>query len=206
MIDEFPQTLVNIEQKHGQIDAVKLLQWKRVIRQNYAPANVQFIYTGSIGINAIASKLKASKTISDLSVIEIPPLTPAEAQEFINKLLTSAEVKYSNSLSSKLIAQINWLNPFHIQLMIQELIDQYDELGEILDQKHIDRAFQTLIAFIKTSTLDTITAVLRTHLIKKTFLLFGSYYLNWLKKIFYLNPILKYWLKHLNSNQISITF
>ena len=51
MIDEFAQTIENIQQKEGTTSAVQLLQSNRALRQNSDINNkFQFIYTGSISL------------------------------------------------------------------------------------------------------------------------------------------------------------
>jgi len=51
MVDEFPQTIENIVRNSNEQAAIQFLQSNREIRQNPALSqHLQFIYTGSIGL------------------------------------------------------------------------------------------------------------------------------------------------------------
>ncbi len=144
MVDEFPQTVENIKLKHGDAEAQTFLRLNREQRQQ-ADKNVRFIYTGSIGLPAVVKKLTSTSVINDLNVIEIPPLTPTEAEDLTRQLLGRYQVQYKAEMVSYLLEKIKWLIPFHIQLAVQELIDVFETTNQQLDEDSVERAFTQLL-------------------------------------------------------------
>ena len=82
MIDEFAQTIENIQQNEGTTYAVHLLQSNRALRQNSNINNkFQFIYTGSISLEGIARRMNSSKFINDLDILKVTPLSESEGKK-----------------------------------------------------------------------------------------------------------------------------
>jgi uncharacterized protein len=147
MLDEFPQTLENIINDEGEAAGKHFLFSNRELRQDVeASKNVHFIYTGSIGLENIVSKMNSIKSINDLSRLVITPLTPAEATNLVELLLQNVTYKLSETLIRYIFEKIEWLIPFYIQLMIQELKDLHREekLTDII-QGDVDRAFEKML-------------------------------------------------------------
>jgi len=144
MVDEFPQTVENILRQHGQSVAEQFLQFNRELRHQ-ANDNIRFLLTGSIGLPMIAEKLAATKEINDLNVIEIPPLNRQEAKAFTIQLLDFEKVSYNEILVDYLLYKIAWFVPFHIQLVVQELIDAYYDTEASLNKASVDKAFSNVL-------------------------------------------------------------
>lgn len=136
MLDEFPQTVENIFRKHNEAEAINFLQLNRQLRQQAGDA-ILFLITGSIGLPMLAQKLNAERTVNDLNVFEIPPLTENEAQDLLGKLLTTAQVPYQDSDLDLVLSKLEWFSPYYIQLLAQEFIDQCVTINEAT----IDKAF-----------------------------------------------------------------
>lgn len=147
MLDEFPQTLINIIDDEGESQGKHFLRSNREIRQDIeSNKNVQFIYAGSIGLENIVSRLNAVATINDLARLKIPPFTNKEANEFIDCLLENTEFTLSDKLKNYILKKIEWLIPFYIQLAISELNTIYrDEYLNEISEKIIDRAFVDML-------------------------------------------------------------
>lgn len=118
MMDEFAQTIENIIKYASTHEAESLLKTHRTLRQNpKITSKVIFVYAGSIGLESVVAKLDAMKFINDLNSIKITPLSKVEAVDFSHSLypeIGDDEVSY-------LLARIEWLIPFYIQLIIQEI-------------------------------------------------------------------------------------
>ena len=147
MIDEFPETLENIIEDEGDAAGRHFLQSNREIRQDSEiTENVQFIYTGSIGLENIVSRLNAVSTINDLVRLKVPPLTESEANQMIQGLLTSVQFVLTDGVIEYIFHQIEWLIPFYIQLIMQELrnISREQGIGAI-EKSHVDKALQEML-------------------------------------------------------------
>lgn len=140
LLDEFPVTLENIKNKKGEFEAVNFLHINRSIRQQ-ANSGIQFVYTGSVGLSAIAGKMKATATLNDLNIIEIPPFTKEEAIAFATELLDTYKVIYEEDVIDYLLSRLQWLMPFFIQLVIQVLIDEFESNGQKVSRATVDKAF-----------------------------------------------------------------
>ncbi|MGK0465820.1 ATP-binding protein [Clostridium sp.] len=128
MIDEFAQTIENIQQKEGTEYAVKLLQSNRALRQNSDINNkFQFIYTGSISLEGIARRMDSSKFINDLDILKVTPLSNTEGKNLINELLKGLDFTMDDNTINYMINEIKWLIPFYIQLAMDKIQDIYDE-------------------------------------------------------------------------------
>lgn len=144
MIDEFPQTVENIREQHGNQVAETFLRLNREQRQT-TNSKIRFILTGSIGLPAVVKKLTSDSVINDLNVVEIPPLSASEAEEMCEQLLKAYKVDFDESVIPYLLERISWLIPFHIQLGVQELIDLYENTNQRLTQDDVDKAFQQML-------------------------------------------------------------
>jgi len=147
MLDEFPQTLENIINDEGENAGRHFLHTNRELRQDgEVSRHVQFIYTGSIGLENIVGKLNATKTINDLSRLAIPPLTPIEAKDLTKQLLKTVSFDLSDSLADYLFEKIQWLIPFYIQLALEGVKDlNRDEQLKIIKKTDIDRVFKNML-------------------------------------------------------------
>jgi len=144
MIDEFPQTIRNIENKHGAEVARHFLQFNREIRQLANP-NLRFILTGSIGLLAVVEQLQAPQTINDLNTVEILPLTKPQAQTFVTQLLDEAKVAYQPDICDELLQRIGQFHPFYLQLAVQEIIDEFESTTKIIESSDVERALNKML-------------------------------------------------------------
>ena len=147
MIDEFPETLENIIEDEGDAAGRHFLQSNREIRQDSEiTENVQFIYTGSIGLENIVSRLNAVSTINDLVRLKVPPLTESEANQMIQRLLARVQFVLKDGVIEYIFHQIEWLIPFYIQLIMQELRNICREQGiDAIEKAHVDKALQEML-------------------------------------------------------------
>ncbi|MBL7149239.1 MAG: ATP-binding protein [Candidatus Cloacimonetes bacterium] len=147
MLDEFSQTLDNIINDEGERKGIHFLQSNRELRHTTEiKKNIQFLYSGSIGLENLVNKLNAIATINDLSRLEIPPLKMDEAKELINLLIENVTYSLSAKQINYILKRIEWLIPFYIQLTIQEIknINRDEGLTEVTDEI-IDKAFSEMI-------------------------------------------------------------
>ncbi len=144
MIDEFPQAVENIKNRHGKEVAKQFLHLCREQRQS-SETNMLFMYTGSIGLPAVVRSITSTKVINDLSIVEVTPLSASEAKELTQLILNNYQVEYNPTAIDYLIEKIQWLIPFHIQLAAQELIDIYESEEREIIHADIDQAFDQLL-------------------------------------------------------------
>lgn len=146
MIDEFPQTIQNILDKDGKVEAQNFIQKNRELRHHKnIQQKVNFIYTGSISLFPMVEKVTALTAINDLRSVTVDPLSKEHAQTFLAALLIEYEIKLSEELLTYIIEKIYWLIPFHLQLIVQELVDVYESDLKELNKTSIDKAFDQVV-------------------------------------------------------------
>lgn len=146
LVDEFADTVENIKEKEGESEAVKFLAKNRDLRTNPdIRKKLQFIYAGSVGLEGIVNRLKGAKTINDLFPFRVNPLTHKEAIDLINMLTEDANFDI-HDVRDYMLNQIEWLIPFNIQLIVDEInqILSGEEEKEVKNE-HIDLAFKNAI-------------------------------------------------------------
>lgn len=147
LLDEFPQTIQNIIDKHPKDLAPvrKFLQSNREIRQNpEISRKVRFILTGSIGLNHTVAEIGMTAFINDLNSVEIGQLTEAEALHLFDELLRPKGIAIGEETRHYLLKKIEWMIPFHIQLMVQEILAAASP-GSTINIQLVDRAFEAIL-------------------------------------------------------------
>ncbi|MEO8711471.1 MAG: hypothetical protein ABI405_05070 [Parafilimonas sp.] len=165
LIDEFPQTVQNIvEANSGSTEkAIHFLQSNREIRLNPdINLKVTFIYTGSIGLNHTVAAINGSAFINDLNSIEVEPLLPKEAVGLLQELLAIKALHAEQKVLNHLLAKIEWLIPFHIQLAAQEILSISDKEDNITEEI-IELAFNNLIAARNNNHFEHYYSRLKKH-------------------------------------------
>ena len=148
MVDEFAQTVENIIKYEDEQNAQKFLRTHRALRQNKNLANkIMFVYAGSIGLESVVTKMNASKLINDLNSIKVKPLMREEAVLFIRALCEATSIAMSDQTITRLLDRIEWLIPFYIQLLIQQLdILSREQKKTQIDEMMIDSAIEQALS------------------------------------------------------------
>lgn len=149
-VDEFPHAVENILKIDAQA-GVRFLQSTREFRQDdRLSSKVQFIFTGSIGLGNIVKKIGQSNLIMDLAPVPVPPLSPKEAKALIKDLVQglkdfhNIDLPLSETCISCLLEKIDWLIPYYIQIVVDELCDIHEE-GLPLDENAVNEALLRIV-------------------------------------------------------------
>jgi uncharacterized protein len=149
LIDEFPdavRSISNDDKKEG----IHFLQLIRDLRQELNDVNLQFVYSGSIGLGNVVKKIGRLDLINDIVNIEVPPLTQNEAKELITRLALgiSRAIKgfeISDSIKDYILHKDSWLIPYYIQIIVDELLDFFNETGQKPTESTIDEVIDKII-------------------------------------------------------------
>ncbi|MES2731410.1 MAG: hypothetical protein V4714_06665 [Bacteroidota bacterium] len=147
MLDEFPWAIENIVKKSNLEEASRFLQANRSLRLTPEfQQKIQFIYAGSIGLNATVSRLGISASVNDLHPINVSPLSQEEAKDMIQQIAATESITITNIAIQHLLEKIGWLIPFYIQLAIKEAKDLLPDNREI-DEHLMNKAFDQIIEY-----------------------------------------------------------
>lgn len=150
LIDEFPDAVRNIsidDKKNG----VHFLQLNRDLRQKFNHINLQFIYSGSIGLANVVNKLNRKDLINDIVNIEVPPLNRIEAMELITRLnlgLMEEEKDFEirDQIKAYALEKDSWLIPYYIQIIVDELFESFGETNEKPTEETVDKVINKIIS------------------------------------------------------------
>ncbi len=142
MIDEFAQTIENLLKEKNIEGAENLLKIHREIRQDkQLSEKIRFIYAGSIGLETVVSKIKATKYINDLTSVKVLPLVYEDAKKFTIKLNIDNKLNIDDAVIDYILEKIEWLIPFYIQLILKE-VKTLSRRTDKIDEKVVDDAIE----------------------------------------------------------------
>ena len=145
MLDEFAQTVENIIKYEDEKNALSLLKAHHTLRMDKKRfPNINFIYAGSIGLESVVRKINGTKYINDLTGVKISPLEFEDAKNFIDELLTTQKFKMDDMQKKYFLDKIEWLIPFYIQLILDEIRKLYRQ-NPNLTSSMIDEAIENAI-------------------------------------------------------------
>lgn len=122
LIDEFSQTVENIITDQSRETAKNFLHQCRELRHNpEVKSKINFVYTGSIGLENLVLSIDEPRSISDLGHFTIPPLSKEEANKLITQIIDGDPIKFEEKDRDYFLNKLNWLLPFFIQVMMSEM-------------------------------------------------------------------------------------
>jgi hypothetical protein len=146
MIDEFPQVVLHILNNEGPEAAAQFLHQHRELRQSpQSKQNVAFIYTGSISLHHIVSLTADIKTVNDFDYVYVEPLERDEAIDMASKILKGSKRIPAPEQLAYLVDRIEWLIPFHIKLVLKEILDRPLKEGAGITAESVQEAFDSLL-------------------------------------------------------------
>lgn len=147
MVDEYTQTVENIRKDCGDREAMAFLQTNREMAQDRAISkNVQFIFTGSIGLENIVSRLNSVDLINDLHSHKVMPLSKDDSILLARSLLENMDFSMVDAEINYMLEKIEWFIPFYIQLFLSEIENLHiDEEFEVVSRETVDNSFDKML-------------------------------------------------------------
>jgi AAA+ ATPase superfamily predicted ATPase len=150
VLDEYPDVLEKIYKNEGHDAASDFLSNTRGLCQNTKLTSlVQFIFTGSIGLDTLASRLGLSNLINDRDKITLSSLSETEAESFIQFLIDKykSPIQFSDETKRYFLDRVEWLMPYYIEILWERLEDYcLDNDITQATEKDIDIAFEELFS------------------------------------------------------------
>ena len=155
-IDEFSvflQKLLETDRK----EAEGLLAWLRAWRVKPG-VTCRFLFTGSIGLNALLERYSLTAQFNDCYEYPIGPFKPKVAREMVAEFAKREKWLIETTSTAYLCERIGWLSPFYLCLLLNETMtaasDRRDETAttllpeparELLNED-IDAAYERLLS------------------------------------------------------------
>ena len=146
-IDEFPDVLEKISEAQGKQGVEHFLAGIRALCQDAEFNNkVQFILTGSIGLDTLAEKLGVSDRINMLTTAHMRPLSHSEALEFIDFYMDRYNEGLSLDTEAKeaIIDAVGWNMPYYLGLVCEQLFYISDEEERAVNSHDVRTATDAL--------------------------------------------------------------
>lgn len=148
ILDEFPDVLEKVNLLEGKQAALDFLATTRSLCQsNEISQKVQFIFTGSIGLDTLAHRLGSTSLINDKDKVSINPLSEEDGLKFIEFLQhkNTSQLSLSKTSAQYLLQKVEWLMPYYIEALWERLEDYcIDKAIAHPAAQHVDAAFEEL--------------------------------------------------------------
>ena len=125
LLDEFPVFLNLVARRHSRDEVETLLNWFRSARQALVDHAPRFLVTGSIGLKGVVRRLGLSPTINDFDTIEIPPLSEADALEFLATLARDNAIPLTAAGRRHILQLLGGPWPILLQLFVSEVQESH---------------------------------------------------------------------------------
>jgi hypothetical protein len=119
--DELPFMVENIRKSNGEQEAARVLDTLRSLRHQYP--EIRMVYTGSIGLHHVLSKITAAKIPSrptnDMYEIEVPPLTQDDAEDLAKRIIAGESLSCTDidQAASTIAAEADCI-PYYIHHIV----------------------------------------------------------------------------------------
>jgi uncharacterized protein len=145
-IDELPVFITKLLQQgqEGRQRAHTFLYWLRTLRQSHYK-KVKWLLAGSIGLDAVAARMRIGDAINDLTPFPLDAFSPECAARFLDALANSYEIALSAEVRDHIIARIGWPVPYYLQLMFSYLYEAVVDEGVPVTVDTIDTLFEKLL-------------------------------------------------------------
>jgi uncharacterized protein len=143
LVDEFSQTVENIIIDQSREIAKNFLHQCRELRQNPdVKSKINFVYTGSIGLENLVISIDEPRSISDLGHFTIPSLSAEEADRLIAQIIDGDTIQFADKAREYFLEKLNWLLPYFIQVMMSEMDSICKgQQSQTITKKIVDGAF-----------------------------------------------------------------
>lgn len=149
IIDELPLMILNMKRQNkesAETKAIDLLGWLRKLRMDPDTGKrLSMIITGSIGIERVVSSLKATRTINDLTVMEIGAFRPDIAQNFVIELFKTNNIKINQETMKTLLEEVDPHIPIFLQIMVKTIRDEVREHPLILSPELVHQCYENKV-------------------------------------------------------------
>lgn len=155
-IDEFSVFLQKLL-LHNPKEAEALLAWLRAWRVTPGVA-CRFLFTGSIGLNALLATYGLSAQFNDCHEYPIGPFKPSSAREMVKTFALRGDCSMADATANHLCERVGWLSPYYLCLLLDQTMqaarDRLDETpstSSVAPQKElvdadVDNAYERLLS------------------------------------------------------------
>jgi hypothetical protein len=118
MVDELPIFIMHLLRNHGIERAKSFLYWLRNMQQRYR--DIRWLYTGSIGLDAVARREGMEGALIDMEVYPLQPFSDDTARKFLCHLARKEDCRIDPDAEQIILNGLGWLSPFYLDKIISD--------------------------------------------------------------------------------------
>jgi len=144
MVDELPIFILALLNAGPEKRAHEFLHWLRNLRQKFR--NIRWLYTGSIGLDAVARRESLEGALVDMEIFPLKPFTDPTATAFVKVVIARRNCAFENDdAPERMLASIGWLAPFYLE-KIAEMACRRMPLDDIITKEVIEAAERDMLS------------------------------------------------------------
>jgi hypothetical protein len=118
MVDEVPIFIMTLMKKYDADRAKSLLYWLRNMQTRYH--NIRWLYTGSIGLDAVARRDGMEGALVDMELYQLPPFSTDTARAFVHALVDKDKCRIEAEAIDTILHGLGWLSPYYLDKIFSE--------------------------------------------------------------------------------------
>lgn len=118
MVDELPIFIMALLRKDGSERAKSFLYWLRNMQQRYKA--IRWLYTGSIGLDAVARREGMEGALVDMEVYPLHPFSEETACNFMQHLTGKDKCRIEAEAVNTILQGLGWLSPYYLDKIVSD--------------------------------------------------------------------------------------
>ncbi len=159
MVDELP-IFINalLKTDNGKERASVFLYWLRNARQKYRA--VRWLYTGSIGLDAVSRREDMEGALLDLELFSLKPFSRDNAAAYLETLAQHENCQFAEGSLDCLLDGLGWLSPYYLEKLADQALAR--QKSQSVDRQAAEASLQAMLGLEN----RTYWAAWREHLTK----------------------------------------
>lgn len=118
MVDEVPIFIMALMKKYDTDRAKSFLYWLRNMQTRFS--NIRWLYTGSIGLDAVARRDGMEGALVDMDVYTLPPFSTETARAFVHTLAGKDRCLIEDEALDAILCGLGWLSPYYLDKIVSD--------------------------------------------------------------------------------------
>lgn len=118
MVDEVPIFIMALMKKYDTDRAKAFLYWLRNMQSRFP--NVRWLYTGSIGLDAVARRDGMEGALVDMEPYNLPPFSTETARAFVHTLADKDSCRIEAEAVDTMLNGLGWLSPYYLDKIVSD--------------------------------------------------------------------------------------
>lgn len=122
MVDEVPIFIMALIKKYDSDRAKSFLYWLKNMQTRYP--NIRWLYTGSIGLDAVARRDGMEGALVDMETYTLPPFARDTAEQFLRHTAGKDGCSMSDDAIEIIIQGLGWLSPYYLDKIANDACEK----------------------------------------------------------------------------------